>query len=430
MNMNRRSFIQYLSALGVSLAAAETFFDSQAAAQTSVPTISGVSGRVVVIGGGMGGASAAKFARLRGGTGVQVTLVEPNATYTSNIMSNLVLTGQRTLSSLSYSYSTLTSAYGIKVVQARATSVDVANRRVLLSNGTTLAYDRLILAPGIVFDAIPGLTLADYDTRFPHAWQAGAQTTLLRNQLTAMSAGGTFVMTIPAAPYRCPPGPYERAAVVADWLKRNKPGSKVIVLDANPKIMAEPVAFTEAFNVIHAGVVQYVPNAVIDHIDPATKTVYTSAGNFRADVLNPIPPHRAGKIAQDTGLVTVGGRWVGVDVLSYQSVAAPNVHVIGDAIGTTQPKSGHIANAEAKVAVDAITRLFGAKPLNQNPVTSSACYSPITASTASWLTAVYKYDPATQTMKVNQIGEAPSIDSKNYSMMSTWFNTLMADTFK
>jgi sulfide dehydrogenase [flavocytochrome c] flavoprotein subunit len=314
-------------------------------------------------------------------------------------------------------------------VTAEARGVDAGARTVSLSDGSTLPYDRLVVAPGIVFDALPGLTTADYDTRFPHAWQAGPQTTLLRNQLLSMPAGGTFVMTIPAAPYRCPPGPYERACLVADWLKVNKPGSKVVVLDANPKITAEPIAFTEAFTKTHAGVVQYVPNAVIDHVDAATRTVHTSAGNVRADVLNPIPPHRAGAIAQSVGLVNVNARWAGVDVLSYESTAVPNVHVLGDATGTTMPKSGHMANAQAKVAADAIGRLLSGKGVDPAPATTSACYSPITMTTASWLTGVFQYDGATKTMKTSVLSEAPSVSARNYKQMSKWFSGLMADTF-
>ena len=262
-------------------------------------------------------------------------------------------------------------------------------------------------------------------------WQAGQQTTLLRNQLLSMPPGGTFVMTIPAAPYRCPPGPYERACLVADWLKKNKPGSKVVVLDANPKITAEPIAFTEAFTSIHAGVIQYVPNAVIDHVDTANrKVVTTTAGRFGFTVFNPLPPHRAGTLAQSAGLVNVGGRWAGVDVLSYESTAVPKIHVLGDAVGSApMPKSGHMANAQAKVLADGIPKLLAGQPVGQAPVTSSACYSPITMSTASWLTGVFQYDPATKAMKVTSLAEAPGINSGNYSDMSKWFTGLMRDTF-
>lgn len=438
MELNRRVFMQRLGALGVGATVAGTLIDQvveelvaadRAAARGAVPTGTGIRGRVVVVGGGMGGTTAARYLRRWGGDRVRVTLVERNPVYTSNIMSNAVLTGQRTLSSLEYSHATLRDRYGVQVMHRQAVAVDPGARRVRLGNGTELGYDRLVLAPGLVFDPLPGLTAADYQTRFPHAWQAGPQTTLLRRQLAAMPVGGTFVMTIPPAPYRCPPGPYERACLVADWLKHNKPGSRVVVLDANPGIVAEPHSFTQGFTQIHAGVVDYVPGAVIDHVDPATRTVVTSAGDFQWDVFNPIPPHRAGKIATSAGLVNVSDRWVGVDVLSYASTVQPRIHVLGDAIGTTMPKSGHMANAQGKVVAAAVTRLLAGKPVNRAPATSSACYSPITMRTASWLTAVFQYDPATATMKASSIGEAPSITAANYSEMSKWFTGLMRDTF-
>ncbi len=390
------------------------------------PPVVNVSGHVVVVGGGMGGATVAKFLRLWGGQNLRVTLIERNPSYTSNILSNLVLNGQRTLSSLAYDYARLRDNYGVNVIQGEVMGIDPVARKVSLGDGSTQTYDRLVLAPGLEFDLMPGLT--DYQT-IPHAWQAGPQTALLAQQLAAMPAGGTFVMTIPAAPFRCPPGPYERACVVADYLKRNKPGAKVIVLDANPGIAAERASFETAFNTLHAGVIEYHAAATIDSIDPVTRLVQTNLGSIAASVLNPIPPQRAPRLVQDAGLVNVNGRWAGVDVLSYESTAHPGVHVIGDASATTQPKAGHIANAEAKVCADAIVRMLAGQAPDPAPVTNSACYSPITATTASWLTAIYHYDPASRTMKPYVTGEAASITSGNYEDMFPWFNNLMADSF-
>jgi sulfide dehydrogenase [flavocytochrome c] flavoprotein subunit len=390
------------------------------------PPQSSLTGHVVVVGGGMGGATAAKFLRLWGGQNLKVTLIEKNPSYTSNILSNLVLNGQRSLASLDYSYAKLAANYGVNVVQGEVSGLDPVARQISLADGTRLSYDRVILAPGIDFDAMPGLD--NYDT-IVHAWQAGPQTVRLRDQLMAMPSGGNFVMTIPAAPYRCPPGPYERACVVADYLKRNKPGSKVIILDANPAITAERATFELAFNSTHSGIVEYHPNVAISSIDPVTRLVQTSIGSVPASVLNPIPPHRAGRLVSAAGLANVNGRWAGVDVLSYESTAAAGIHIIGDASATTQPKAGHIANAEAKVCADAVIRMLSGQTPDPSPVTNSSCYSPITASTASWLTAIYHYDPASKTMKAYASGEASSVTRDNYDEMFDWFDNLMADTF-
>lgn len=411
--------------------------------------------KVVVVGGGMAGMTAAKYLRLWGGSGVQVTLVDPDALYTSNIMSNLVLNGSRDIASLQFARDALTSKYGVIRQAGSVVALDAGARTVTLADGTTLGYDRLVLAPGVSFDDAYGLTQADYDTRTPHAWRAGAQTTLLRSQVAAMRDGEVFVMTIPKSPYRCPPGPYERACVVADYLKRAKgPNCRVVVLDENLTIQAERHNFELAFSQIHAGVVQYVPGVTGIEIDANSRAVrwvdqLGDTQTIQAQVVNPIVPHRANGSAPGGWLASAGlnngpgGRWANVDMLSYESTAAggQGIHVIGDAANTGMPKAGHVANQEAKICADAIVRLFsGARP-DPQPVANSACYSPITASTASWLTAVYQYDAASATMKVASNGgqtmvngvpatatEAASISSGNFKDMGTWFSTLMRDT--
>ena len=396
----------------------------------------GLSGRVVVVGGGMAGAAVAKYLRLWGGSGVSVTLVERSPSYTSNIMSNLVLTGQRTLGSLQYKYDTLASRYGVKRLQGEVVAIDPVGRKVTLASGGTLAYDRLVLAPGVEFIyeqgvGIPGLESAAAQARVLHAWQAGPQTTALRNHITAMPSGGVFVLTIPAKPYRCPPGPYERACLVADWLKKNRPGSKVIILDANPGITAEVHSFTDAFMNVHAGVTEYHAKVTINGIDTSTMTVDSSVGRIKANVINAIPPHRAGRVVTAAGLTDPAGRWASVNQLSYESKVAAGIHVIGDSAGTAQPKAGHIGNQLGKVCADAIVRAFGGLPPDAAPVTNSACYSPITMETASWLTAVFAYDPGTQAMVAvaDSFREAAARDGGNFSNMSKWFNALMSETF-
>jgi sulfide dehydrogenase [flavocytochrome c] flavoprotein subunit len=378
---------------------------SGAGGQPIALATTGIRANVVVVGGGMAGASVAKYLRLWGGSGVNVTLVEPDDAYVSNIMSNFVLTSVRSLSSLSYTWDQLATAYGVVRKKARLQAIHSANRQVVLSDGSVLSYDRLVVAPGVDFDNAYGLTAQDYDTRTPHAWRAGLQTTLLQQQLAAAVNGDTYVMTIPVAPYRCPPGPYERACLVADYLKTRKgPNCRVLILDENPKIQAEAVNFGRAFGVIHAGVVNYQSGVTGIAIDPVTKVVtYTDKSGLsqtvQARVVNPIPPHRASGSGAGGWMAAAGlnnsadGRWAKVSPLSYESTAVAGVHVIGDAAQCGLPKAGHVGNQEAKICADAIVRLLLGQSPDSAPVANSACYSPITATTASWLTAVYQYDP-------------------------------------
>jgi sulfide dehydrogenase [flavocytochrome c] flavoprotein subunit len=414
-------------------AASAPLADAARSRSTTPKLVSGTTGRVIVVGGGMAGLAAAKYLRLWGGSGVQVTLIERNPSYTSNILSNLVLTGQRTLSSLVYSYATVRQNYGVDIRQGNVVGIDPVRKRVTLADSSTLDYDRLIVAPGVVFDVLPGLETAAARSRVVHAWQAGPETTTLRNQLLAMPAGGTFVMTIPASPYRCPPGPYERACVVADWLKRNKPGSKVIVLDANPFVQAERHTFETAFAGLFKGVVEYVPNAAVNSIDATQPLIAVDSpmGTVFGDVVNAIPPQRAGKVVLDNGLVSAGARWAGVKAATFESTLAAGVHVIGDSCSAGIPKAGHIGNQEGKTAADAIVRAFRGLAPDTDVVVNSACYSPITASTASWLTAVYQYDASVGGYKIvgGAPSEATSPTSDGYSQMNKWFATLMGETF-
>lgn len=395
---------------------------------TTTTTNTPPKARVIVIGGGMAGATVAKYLRLWGDA-VEVTLVERLPTYTSCIMSSLVLTGQRSLASLGYNYDALRSRHGVKVVFDEVVAIDPVTPSVTLASGSVLQADRIVMAPGIAFDAVAGLS---DDNAMPHAWKAGPQTALLAQQLAAMPAGGTAVLTIPKAPYRCPPGPYERACLLADWLRVHKPGSQLIVLDANAGIVTEVDNFSRAMFDLHGGVIEYRNNVVIDHVDLATRTLHTDTGALRADVVNLIPPQRAAALAASSGLVNdAGGRFVKVDVLSYASTAAPLVHVIGDASATTQPKAGHIANQEAKVCADALVRIFGGQPPDVAPVTTSACYSTITMDQASWLHALFQYDPASATMQPVPAASGASAgwSSRSFQEMDEWFNALMADTF-
>jgi sulfide dehydrogenase [flavocytochrome c] flavoprotein chain len=442
-----------------------------AAATVSVlPTVTGLGSKaeaaitkqVVVIGGGFGGSTVAKYLKLWGQGKIVVTHVDINASYTSPILSNLVLNGQKTLTNLTFSLATAASRNGNTFIQGTAT-ISRATRTVIVAkpNGASvvLPYDKVVLSPGIEFNYLPSMAtanngLSDKILPIPHAWKSGNQVANLKAQIDRMpSRTGTYVLCIPKKPYRCPPGPYERACVVADILKRVKGGGKVIIFDANTPvnsgdpysaIQAETHTFTTAFTGQFAGIVEYVSNAELLEVGSTggqfgTKYVSVKLGDGSirdeyANVLNVLPEHKAGDIAFATGLIPSGSRFVPVNLQSYASTADPDIHVIGDSHSSGQPKAGHVANSEAKVCADAIVREFGILPArfpDEVPVTNSACYSPITNQTASWLTAGYRYNPLTGAMDriVESFNEAEMPSGDNYKMMLAWANNLFADTF-
>jgi sulfide dehydrogenase [flavocytochrome c] flavoprotein subunit len=318
--------------------------------------------------------------------------------------------------------------HGVTVVQDRAVAVDAAGHRVRLGSGSDLAYDKLVMAPGIDFIYPPGMGTATVQASIPHAWKdIGSQAPMLKNLLQNMPNGGTFVMTIPPAPYRCPPGPYERACMVAAYFRQSKPRSKVIVLDANPGILAEKATFANAFTDTYAGMIDYRPNSPIASVDANSLTVTTPSGSVRANALNVIPAQKAGRIAFDAGLVNMDGRWAGVDVQTFQSTAAEDIFVIGDAHGSTVGKSGHFANSEAKLCAAAIIAQLSGEPVNPAPMLANACYSAITTSQASWATSVLAYQDGLMVTVPGSGGEAPST-SDNYEQMFGWSRNLWADT--
>ena len=388
--------------------------------------------RVVVLGGGFGGATTAKYLRLWGGN-INVTLVDRLPLHYSCSLSILVVTGSLPLSRIQLGYGNLQSRHGVHFLQGEGISVDPAAKQVVVQVGTnlqTLEYDKLVLSPGIDFIPPAGNYLPDLT---PHAWRAGPQTLLLKKQLAAMRRKGVYILTIPKSPYRCPPGPYERVCAIADYLIRRKTGSKIIVLDANPSIQAEPANFGYAFNQLYHKHLTYIPNAVVLEVDSVAKRVVTTQGAFRGSLLNLIPDQQAGQIVRDAGLANdLSGRWAVVNPLSYASTAEPDIHVLGDAQATGQPKSGHMANAQAKVCADAIIRAFNGEEPDPNPVTSSACFSPITAKTASWLTASFQFNPERKAMqRVDaSFAEAPRASSDGLQQMYQWAGNIFADSFK
>jgi len=356
-------------------------------------------GRVVIVGGGFGGATAAHYLKMWGGN-VDVTLVERNPEFISCPISNLVLGGHKQMADITRGYEGL-KAIGVKVVQGEVTAIDAGKKLVKLAGGAELAYDRAIVAPGIdfMYDQVGGLQAAIDSGRVTHSWKAGAQTVALRKQLEAMPDGGVYAMSIPKSPYRCPPGPYERACMVASYFKTAKPKSKVLILDANPDIQSKKGLFMKAWDQHYKGIIEYRANAELREVSGLTARLEFE--DVKADVLNVIPTQRAGDIARAAGLVNVNNRWVGVDWLTMESTAAPGIHVIGDATfpGPAMPKSGHMANQHAKVAAAAIISLFKGEAINQTPVVMNTCYSFVTARDVVHVASVHQYDAKDKTFK-------------------------------
>jgi sulfide dehydrogenase [flavocytochrome c] flavoprotein subunit len=355
-------------------------------------------GRVVVVGAGFGGATAAKYLRLLSGGRIEVILVDLRADFISCPVSNRVLGGQRTLEQLTFGYDSLESHHGVKRMSGSVTAIDADKSRIVVA-GKPLSYDRLIVAPGIdfMYDAWPAL--AGAQEAIPHAWKAGPQTRTLHRQLLDMPDGGVFTITVPLLPYRCPPAPYERACQVAFYLKTHKPRSKVMVLDANPVITSKRPLFERAWRDLYPGMIEYVPGSEVQHVDIATRTVKTAFDRVASDVLNIIPPQRAGQLAQAAGLANVDGRWCEVDFLSYASKVLPHVHVIGDAIDAGLPKSAHMANAQAKVCARAVYALMQGQAPDPAPAFANTCYSFVDDRQAMHISTSYRYDAAKKGMQ-------------------------------
>ena len=353
----------------------------------------GSRGHVVIVGGGYGGATTAKYLRMWSKGTVDVTLIERNPTFISCPISNLVIGGIKQMEDITVSYDNLKSKWGVRLITDEVTGVDTAQRRVTTAKNGILTYDRLVLSPGIDFmsDAVAGLS--GNEERIPHAWKAGPQTVLLRKQLEDMADGGVYAIHIPKVPYRCPPGPYERACLVANYLRQAKPKSKVLVLDANGEIQSKKALFTKAFE-SYKGLIEYVPNSELRGVDAASRTAELEFDKVRADVLNVIPPMRAGNIAITAGLPLINERWVDVDWLTMEAKGVPGVHVLGDALfpAPTMPKSGHMANQHGKVAAAAILNLFEGIAPNPTPVVMNTCYSFVDSKNVIHVASVHQYD--------------------------------------
>jgi sulfide dehydrogenase [flavocytochrome c] flavoprotein subunit len=374
--MTRRNVVR-----GVAASAAAFAFACPSRAQTAA--------RIIVIGGGFGGAACARALK-RLEPKFEVTLIEPNRIFVACPFSNEVIAGLRDIEAQQFSYDRI-GADGVTVIAKAATKIDAQRRAVDLADGQSLSYDRLVLAPGIdlKFDALPG-----YDetaaAKMPHAWKAGEQTVLLRKQLEAMDDGGLVVIGVPAAPSRCPPAPYERASLIAHYLKTKKPRSKILILDAKDTFSQQQL-FENAWKELYPGMIERVSlsqGGRVTSVEPATNTILTDFGNHTAEVANVIPPQQAGRIAAIAGAVDNTG-WCPIDPVSFASTLAPNIHVIGDAcLGGGIPKSASAANAQGKACAAAIAnQLAGKAP--EMPRLTGACYNTVAPGYAFSLSGVY-----------------------------------------
>ncbi|HYD81624.1 MAG TPA: FCSD flavin-binding domain-containing protein [Paucimonas sp.] len=423
--MQRRRFIQALGA-----GAALSTLGACAAAGSKAGQ------KIVVVGGGYGGATAAKYIRLWSSGAIDVTLVEPNAEFVSCPLSNLVLGGSRQLADLTVGYEQLTRRRGVDVVRDRAQAIDADKRIVRLAGGATLPYDRLILSPGVDFlwDMLPGMKSGQAQRKVLHAWKAGAQTLALRKQLEAMPDGGTYVISIPLAPYRCPPGPYERACQVAHYFSQAKKKSKVLILDANEDVTSKAGLFKKVWAERYKGIVEYQPKFVAVDVDAASNTVISDFGDkVQAAVLNVVPPQRAGDIAARSGLANMNKRWCEVDYLTFESTQAQGIHVIGDAIqiAPLMPKSGHMANQHGKVCAAAVIDLLAGRAPDPNPMITNTCYSFVSDKDVIHVASVHAYNAEKKTYLTvpgsGGVSPAPSALEGEYGMF--WARNIWADTF-
>ena len=430
MPINRRDFVKFTSA-GLGLSLVNTSLP--AFARATKPPIC----RVVIIGGGYAGNNAAKYLRMWSLGSIEVVMIEKNSQFVSCPLSNLVLGGSKSINDLTFGYEGLKANHGIKWLQDEVTAIDVTAKKVTMLRGE-LTYDRLIIAPVVdfIYDALPMLQSPTAQEKIPHAWKAGWQTVNLRKQLEAMPDGGVFAMNVPKAPYRCPPGPYERAAQIAFYFKNNKPKSKVIVLDANAEIISKKGLFTKVFNEMYAGIIDYRPNNTLVDVDVDTKTAKTEFDTVKADVLNIIPPQRAGKPVQVVklnsqiiGLNNIDKRWCEIDFLTYESKLAPNVHVIGDAISAALPKSAHMASNQAKICANAIVQLMAGLAPDASPVFANTCYSYVTDKSAMHVANVYRYDEVKKIMvSAEGGGVSASPTELEGTYAASWAQNIWADT--
>ena len=426
--MKRRQLLQAGLAIGGAKVLA---LESLWAAAATLPAKT----QVIVIGGGYGGATAAKYIRMLSNYKISVLLVEPNTSFISCPMSNLVIGGSKTLADLTTPYDALMTRYGITLVRDRVIDIDVQKKSLRLLNGPTIGYDKLVLSPGVdmMFDTIEGLRDANADGQILQAWKAGPETLALRKQLEAMPDGGVYALTVPEAPYRCPPGPYERASQVAHYFKQAKPKSKVLILDANPDVTSKAGLFKKFWNDNYKDIIEYRPNHKVTAVDTENSSIrFDIQEPVKADVLNVLPAMRAGAIAVQTGLATANNRWCGIHYKTFESIAAKDIHILGDAIlaAPAMPKSAHMANSHAKVAASAIVAQLSGLDINNTPFLTNTCYSYVNDKLVVHVASVHQYNAEEKTYKT--VAGSGGLSSEANSLEGTyawnWAQNIWADS--
>ena len=422
MTLNRRDFLK-VSGAGAAFALAGC------ASQSSSTSASKSKPHVVVVGAGFGGATCAKYLR-QWGPNIDVTLIEPNDKFVSCPLSNWVLAGMKNMDFITHSYDKLPK-HGIKMVKDYVTGIDVEKRVVTTKGGAKISYDRLVLAPGveILTDSVKGFKEAEAAGKVVHAWKAGPQTALLRKQLEAMPDGGTFVMSVPTAPYRCPPGPYERACMVATYFKKAKPNSKIILLDGNPDIASKKGLFMWAWSTFYPGMIDYRPNNAPFAVNGDKMTVSTEFDEVKGDVLNVVPKQRAGEVCDLAGARNDSNKaWCTVNLATFESTTAPNVHILGDSVLSNLPKSGHMATNHAKVCAAAIVELLAGRQPNPIPVVANTCYSATSDTTAGYVANVFRFEAGKGYVTQPDGGATPNGDELNFTYAESWAENIWADT--
>jgi sulfide dehydrogenase [flavocytochrome c] flavoprotein subunit len=386
--------------------------------------------RVVVIGGGFGGATAAKYIRLWDPS-IDVVLIERDTSFVSCPISNAVLAGFTSMQELTRGYDGL-RRHGVTVVHDEAVAIDAAKKTVRLARGSDVAYERLIVSPGIdfTFGDVQGYEAAMRNDAVLHAWKAGPQTVALRQKLEQMRDGGVYILSIPLAPYRCPPGPYERTCMVAAYFKQAKPRSKVLVLDANPDVTSKGALFKRAWSELYPGIIEYRGGARVIAVESGA--VRTEFETVKGDVLNVVPPHRAGDIAAKSALITTNNRWCDVDWRTMESKAVKGVHILGDATlsASGMPKSASMANNHAKIAAAGVMQLLNGRQPAPVKILNT-CYSLVAEKEAIRVSSVHEWDDAQGTLlPVKGAGGVSAARSEAEATYTwNWARTIWADSF-